>query len=330
MTKTLRIAMLVDFMATTFGSTDEEYAEIEGTLTELYPDVDLVFAREMQMQLLDKDEWDVFVFDWGGLLPGAEDLTRSIYRHVLGLVRKHEANRLFIMWSSHTERYFKEAAEEEFPEFVAPNVIFWQDDRLSKRCRLFFGLPETPPVEKPYYKHGPPPDSYELIEPPTRPPMDIIREREGSKLPGRPGRSPGSSVFCQIDEALVAIIRERAGTRTIVDCGAGQGKLREMMPRDNVVSIDIMEQSNTAVWVQDARQFPYDANTMPVFIRPCHSSWVEASLEHAVIGGATSALYVSEPKNLTADLGWFATRGKAKRVGDWVGADGEQVFEVVF
>lgn len=140
----MKIISCVDFMATSFGSTEEEYAEIESEMRDVFPDVELEFEREDVPGEIAKHKYDLCVFDWGGLLPGAEDLTRSIYRSMLSQVRKFENDRLFIMWSAFTEDYFKEAAEEEFPEFIAPNVIFRQDTHLIERARKFFGLGELP------------------------------------------------------------------------------------------------------------------------------------------------------------------------------------------
>jgi hypothetical protein len=156
--KKLHIVMLVDFMATMFGATEEEYEDIRGYMNELFPDCALTFEEEVHVQdLRDRPEgdWDIYVFDWGGLLPGAEDLTRSIYKTLLYLTRSR-GSKLFILWSAFTDQYYKEAIEDEFPEFIAPNVVCRQDERYEKRCRLFLDLSEKPQTEKPYYKYGEP------------------------------------------------------------------------------------------------------------------------------------------------------------------------------
>ncbi len=306
MVRKIRVAMLVDFMASSFGSTEDEYKEIEGVLMETYPDTTISFERKVFMHNLMRKEYDIFVFDWGGLLPGCEDTTRSLYRMLLGLTRKHE-DRLYIMWSAFTERYFKDAANEEFPEFIAPNVVYRQDDHFTKRCRLFFGLPEVSPVEKPYHKLG---ESTELVAPKSRPPI-------------------GSSVFCQIDESLVQIIREEANGRRIIDCGAGRGLLGDMMSTEDVVSIDIVEQDNPRVLLEDSRGFPFSETTMPVFIRPCHSlEFVEETLMNCY-RIVDSAIYISNPENVEDDLGIF---GKLAFLvhNEWEGTDGEKVYRVPF
>lgn len=163
--KNLKIPMLVDFMASELADAEDEYNDIRGYMTELFPDCELVFTSDVFMHVLREMadiDWDVFVMDWGGVLPGCEDLTRSIYKTLLYLIREKE-DKLFIMWSAHTEAYYKEAIEEEFPEFIAPNVVFRQDEHYGRRCRLFFGLPEVPSVQKPYEKFGKP---GKLITPP--------------------------------------------------------------------------------------------------------------------------------------------------------------------
>ena len=64
---------------------------------------------------------------------------------------------------------------------------------------------------------------------------------------------------------------------------------------------------------------------MPVFLRPCHSDFVEQTLDVAE-GIVEKALYVSHPKNRDDDLGRFSDM--AERIGDWEGRDGEQVFRI--
>ena len=298
--KELKVVMLVDFMASSFGTTDDEYDEIERGLRVLYPEVDLSFERGMYMHVLKKSVYDIFVFDWGGLLPGAEDLTRSIYRNLLAETRKYEKDRLYILWSSFTERYFKDAANEEFPEFIAPNVVYSQDENYSKRCRLFFGLPAEVP------QLGDSKD-YTLVSPPTRPGV-------------------GAPAFCQIDDALVNIIKEEAGGRQIVDCGAGQGLLGDKI--SEVVSLDIVPQSNPKVVQVDCATYPFDDEMMPVFIRPCHSGFVEDTLLFAW-SRVDSALYVGLLKNVDDDLGCFSTLAVPIHE-EWVGEEGEHIWRIPF
>ena len=175
----LRVLMFVDFMASSMGSTEDEYNEIRGYVTEMLPECELSFQDEFFMhkfkEIKDTD-WDIFVLDWGGVMPGCEGLTDSIYEHLVSLTYEHP-DKLFILWSAFTKRYYLDAVgvkeskrllHEELEKLIAPNVVPWFDDNSRKRCRLFFGLPEAidPKDEKPYLKYGKP---TELVTPRMRP-----------------------------------------------------------------------------------------------------------------------------------------------------------------
>ncbi len=296
----LQVKMLVDFMASGFGTVDDEYDEIEKGLGELFPEAELQFERQVYMHKLKEKEYDIFVFDWGGLLPGCEDLTHSIYRSLLAETRKYEKDRLYILWSSFTERFFKDAANEEFPEFISPNVVYSQDENYDKRCRLFFGLPEKTPVDN----SGKYPA---LITPPKRPLV-------------------GLSVFCQIGDDLVNIIREEADGRQVIDCGAGEGLLGNKLP--DAVSLDIMPQNNPKVRQVDCTRYPFDDEMMPVFIRPCHSGFVEDTLLYAM-HRVKSSLYVGLLKNVDDDLGVFSKLAVPIHE-EWVGQEGERIWRIPF
>jgi hypothetical protein len=163
--KKLNVLMLVDFMASSMGSTDEEYADIRGEITEMLPDCELSFQADFHIHKFEKipeSAWDIFVMDWGGLLPGCGDLTTSLYEELVDLTYKFP-NKLFILWSEFTKRYYLDAVgvkesermlHSELEGLISPNVVPWFDPNKVKRCRLFLSLPETSGVEKPYYKYG--------------------------------------------------------------------------------------------------------------------------------------------------------------------------------
>ena len=179
MKKSINILMLVDFMASSFGSTEDEYKEIEGYMTELFPDCELTFQREFYMHKfreIDESAWDIFVMDWGGIMPGAQGLTDSIYKNLVELTYEYPS-KLFLLWSTFTRRLYIDAVgvreskrllHEELEKLIAPNVVPWFDDNSKSRCRLFFSLSENiNSIEnKPYRKFGKP---TKLITPPQRP-----------------------------------------------------------------------------------------------------------------------------------------------------------------
>jgi hypothetical protein len=113
---------------------------------------------------LKDSDWDIFVMDWGGVLPGCEGLTTSIYERLVELTYEFP-NKLFVLWSSFTRRLYLDAVGtvesrrmvlDEMQGLIAPNVVFWFEKDKKKRCRTFFELPVETTTEKSYYKYGKP------------------------------------------------------------------------------------------------------------------------------------------------------------------------------
>jgi hypothetical protein len=177
--KKLQVLMLTDWMASSMGSQEEEYNDIQGYMTELFPEFTLTFQRDFHMHKFNgipDSDWDVFVMDFGGLLPGCQDMVDSIYKQLVELTYKYP-KKLFILWSTFTRRLYLDAVGttesrrmimDEMQGLISPNVVFWYEKEKQQRCRTFFELPKDidPAIEKPYYKFGKP---TELIPPTKRP-----------------------------------------------------------------------------------------------------------------------------------------------------------------
>jgi hypothetical protein len=132
-------------------------------------------------------------------------------------------------------------------------------------------------------------------------------------------------IFCKIDKQLVKIIEKEANGRLIVDCGAGEGQLQDLT--HNIISLDIRP-VNKKVLQRDCTIFPFKENMMPIFIRPCHSGFVEDTLMNCY-RTIKSALYISNPKNLQTDLGIFLKL--AFIISEWVGEDAEErIYRIPF
>jgi len=132
-------------------------------------------------------------------------------------------------------------------------------------------------------------------------------------------------IFCKIDQSLVDIITKEANGRVIVDCGAGEALLADFLP--DVISLDIFP-TNKKVIKQDCITFSFHKNMMPVFIRPCHSGFVEDTLMNSY-RNIDSALYISNPRNLKDDLGVFLKLSFI--VSDWIGVDdNERIYRIPF
>jgi len=157
----LKVIACVDFMGGGGLSPGDEIAEILKELKEeIYPDCEIEHVQgEMESKMetgifpdeLNRYEFNIYVFDFGGLMPGADEMIQSQYR---GLVRKVYGNedKLFILWSRYTEEWYeqtltdsdilKEIGKENMPELISPNVVFRGDKNMALRCRSFFRLPK--------------------------------------------------------------------------------------------------------------------------------------------------------------------------------------------
>jgi hypothetical protein len=84
----MKICALVDAMATYSQSQEEEYAEIkERFCEELELDPKTVtFLTDVMPHTLRGISTDVYVLDYGGMLPGSEDMTRHIFRETINQI----------------------------------------------------------------------------------------------------------------------------------------------------------------------------------------------------------------------------------------------------
>ncbi len=142
--RSLRVCALTDRGGTMGMSQEEEYAQMKKSLQEIvYPDVDIIFEKDVTPDDLIKKEWDIYVFDYGGAMAayGSEErYIDSYYRPLIRRIKGHP-EKLFVIWSSYTQEWYRRLIEEESPELVAPNVITmeWRPEDI-KRARTFWGL----------------------------------------------------------------------------------------------------------------------------------------------------------------------------------------------
>ena len=136
------------------------------------------------------------------------------------------------------------------------------------------------------------------------------------------------SVFVEVDDVLITLLRREAAGRLIVDCGAGMGVLGQMAPE--VLSIDLYppDEPLSPVVEYDARQWPIGERHMPVFLRPDHGGWVDEVLQ-AETCKAKSAIYVGLETNLLMDLPATGFAYHIEKIKGWEGTDGERAWRVV-
>jgi len=128
--RTVKIIMCTDPMASMMHDYDQqkEYDAIERNMRETFPEFKMVFVRDIFPHQLANESFEIYLFDFGGMLPGCEDMVASQYRELARQVEDHP-NALFLLYSSFSVRWYKELMEEDSGELKnQPNVVFYDYD----------------------------------------------------------------------------------------------------------------------------------------------------------------------------------------------------------
>ena len=130
----MKIYALVDYMA--IPSEKDEYNEIKEVMESVIGH-GFVYKTGIRPDRLDNEAVDIYIIDWGGVLPGAEGMVRYVYRALLGQI-ENKPSTLFVLWSHHTERWYSGVVRSEFPEITnQPNVIFWSSEKAQEAIRAW-------------------------------------------------------------------------------------------------------------------------------------------------------------------------------------------------
>lgn len=119
----LKIGIVVDFMGCGDASPEDERRELREKFTELLQAHPLEFYDEHGLNI--RPCTDILLYDFGGILPGCDDLLLSNARHLVAWCRENP-NSLAIVVSSFTYRHqIQYELEEEGLDL--PNVINWEE-----------------------------------------------------------------------------------------------------------------------------------------------------------------------------------------------------------
>ena len=140
MDKDLTVGILVDFMAHGGMTPEEEMDFIEMEVKDFLPGFSINFEREVRPHDLKNKPIDMYVFDFGGLLPGCDGLLSSMYGELLTQI-EDRPNVLFLIWSTISKIYLKDEILDRFDdEKVCPNVIY--NLGYSERGQMIKGIRE--------------------------------------------------------------------------------------------------------------------------------------------------------------------------------------------
>lgn len=148
----MKICALVDLMGTMgpngWMTEEDEYTEIKNQICDLLglnPD-SITYLTDVQPHELAGTSVDMYVIDYGGLMPGAESLVQSIFRELINQI-EDKPNTLFVIWSSISFKWYSEIIEDENPELSkAPNVVIAVTDEGWDKMLAWFDI--VPPIKQ--------------------------------------------------------------------------------------------------------------------------------------------------------------------------------------
>lgn len=131
----MKVYAFVDFMGTNNQTQEDEYAQIKKDMSKIIGP-DFTYKSDIFPHEIGNDPVDFYIMDYGGLLPGCDDTIRSLYRSLLEQI-ENKPNTLFIIWSSFTQRWYKEAIENSDYNITGFNVVYYGDlgDEAEKRIK---------------------------------------------------------------------------------------------------------------------------------------------------------------------------------------------------
>lgn len=126
----LKVILCTDPMASLAYDNDQdaEYDAIEEDMREALKGFDVRFERNVYPHDLKNNRFDIYLFDFGGMLPGCESTIESHYRELIQQVEDHP-NSLFILYSSMSVGWYTQCMEAEAKEVSSQtNVLLYNFD----------------------------------------------------------------------------------------------------------------------------------------------------------------------------------------------------------
>lgn len=133
--RTLHVSALVDIMGTSMATPEQEYEAIRRDIEENLS-CKVVMRTDVQPHNLGK--CDLYVFDFGGMMPGCGDLTDSLHRELLNKIQEMPSVVFWIL-STFTALTHKEVAKQEYPELVDCPYVVVADDYKKLEALLGVG-----------------------------------------------------------------------------------------------------------------------------------------------------------------------------------------------
>ena len=118
----MKILYFCDPIGTFTGDTaDQEVKYCKKWLKDfIFENKKFQFKSTFDSMAIRNEQYDILIFDFGGLGIGCSGLVDSLSREILKLI-EDRPNTLFVAWTSFTNEYLKDACEKELGEY--PNLV---------------------------------------------------------------------------------------------------------------------------------------------------------------------------------------------------------------
>lgn len=134
-------------------------------------------------------------------------------------------------------------------------------------------------------------------------------------------------IFFEPTDEFLRFVVQQADGRPVVDVGAGAGLLSQKLTALGVkcLAIDILDRDDPLhpVYPLDATVMQFPPACYPIMARPCHSEWIEQTVDNAM-QRLTQFLYVGLPKNFDTDFEMLRNRYHLRVQKFKAGVDGER------
>lgn len=227
----------------------------------------------------------LILFDYGGMMPGSGDLVSGEARQVIRWAEDNPSG-LVVVVSDFTYRRVIRGEMEE----LGLNLY-----NVVHRESLF-----ADPIPL-WFRMG---DKFSVVLHPTAGLMPI-----GGTLPDQQWFKP--------EKRFITWFKKNFEREFVYELGAGMGHTSKALSesglrRVKAIDANIRVGAVYPVEIQDATNLDYDMEPVVLICRPCHGSFVEASIQQALTRRARAIVYVGLPKNVKADLGIFYRQFKCE------------------
>lgn len=146
----MKICSLVDPMGTFDITPEDEYRQIKERLQDIFPEK-FFYSTDVFPHQLENQKVDIYIIDFGGMLPGCEDMIRSNFRELVKQIDEKQST-LFIIWSAMTVKWYEQVIYDIEPNLKQPNVICrgWDEicnldspEYWENKVRKWFNIPKS-------------------------------------------------------------------------------------------------------------------------------------------------------------------------------------------